>query len=509
MQKIQIEGGAPLNGEVQISGAKNAVLPILCATLLADEPVEISNVPHLHDVVTTAKLLAGLGAEITIDQGTIGKGSESGIVVDPRSVNSHVAPYELVKTMRASVLVLGPLLAKYGAAEVSLPGGCAIGSRPVDLHIKGLQALGAEISVEHGFIKARADRLKGGRVVFDMVSVGATENVLMAASLAKGTSVLENAAMEPEIVDLADCLNAMGAQIEGAGTNRIVVHGVERLHGGKHAVVPDRIETGTFLVAAAMTGGRITARRTRPDTLDAVLDKLMRGRRADRDRRRPHHARHAGPAAEGGEPHHRTASGVPDRHAGAVHGDELHRRGRRRDQRNDLREPFHARAGAAAPGRGHPRRGPYGDRARRREVERRAGDGDRPARVGFADPRGAGGRWRDDHRPHLPPRSWLREHRGEAVGAGGADSARGLIVREERRSSSLARRPNVGSSKFFWEKNLKLPTLGHHLAGRFDQGFFARAVVGGCKASFAGSRSFPSAEPLSLRERGWGEGPAL
>jgi len=274
MQKILIEGGVPLNGEVQISGAKNAVLPILCATLLADEPVQISNVPHLHDVVTTAKLLAGLGAEITIDQGTIGKGSESGIVVDPRSVHSHVAPYELVKTMRASVLVLGPLLAKHGAAEVSLPGGCAIGSRPVDQHIKGMQALGAEISVDHGFIKARADRLKGGRVVFDMVSVGATENVLMAATLAEGTSVLENAAMEPEIVDLAECLKVMGAQIEGAGSNRIVVHGVERLHGGKHSVVADRIETGTFLVAVAMTGGRVTVRGARPDTLDAVLDKL-------------------------------------------------------------------------------------------------------------------------------------------------------------------------------------------------------------------------------------------
>ncbi len=275
MQKIVVEGGVPLSGEVQISGAKNAVLPILCATLLADEPMAISNVPHLHDVVTTAKLLAGLGAEITIDQGTIGKGSESGIVVDPRSVNSHVAPYELVKTMRASVLVLGPLLAKYGAAEVSLPGGCAIGSRPVDLHIKGMQALGAEVSVDHGFIKARVNgRLKGGRVVFDMVSVGATENVLMAAALADGTSVLENAAMEPEIVDLAECLRAMGARIEGAGSGRIVVHGVERLHGGSHAVVPDRIEAGTFLVAAAMTGGRITARGTRPDTMDAVLDKL-------------------------------------------------------------------------------------------------------------------------------------------------------------------------------------------------------------------------------------------
>ena len=274
MDKIVVEGGQPLNGEVQISGAKNAVLPILCATLLADEPVEISNVPHLHDVVTTAKLLAGLGAGITVDQGTIGRGSESGVVVDPRSVNSHVAPYELVKTMRASVLVLGPLLAKYGDAEVSLPGGCAIGSRPVDLHIKGLQALGAEINVDHGFIKASAKRLKGARHVFEMVSVGATENVMMAAALAQGTTVLENAAMEPEIVDLAECLKAMGAKIEGAGTGRIVIEGVERLHGGKHSVVADRIETGTFLVAGAMTGGRVVARKARPDTLDAVLDKL-------------------------------------------------------------------------------------------------------------------------------------------------------------------------------------------------------------------------------------------
>ena len=268
MQKIIVQGGQPLKGEVLISGAKNAVLPILCATLLADAPVEISNVPHLHDVVTTAKLLGELGAGITID-------AQYGITVDPTTVNSQVASYELVKTMRASVLVLGPLLAKYGKAEVSLPGGCAIGSRPVDLHIKALQSLGAEISVENGFIKARRNgRLKGARHVFDLVSVGATENLLMAATLAEGTSVIENAAMEPEIVDLADCLKALGAQIEGAGSNRIVVHGVERLHGGAHSVVADRIETGTFLVAAAMTGGRVTVRRARPDTMDAVLDKL-------------------------------------------------------------------------------------------------------------------------------------------------------------------------------------------------------------------------------------------
>ncbi|NUS37968.1 MAG: UDP-N-acetylglucosamine 1-carboxyvinyltransferase [Lysobacter sp.] len=266
MQKIVVEGGVPLHGEVRISGAKNAVLPILCAALLADGPVVIRNVPQLHDVRTTLKVLSELGAGIRADGDLI--------EIDPRSVHSQVAPYELVKTMRASVLVLGPLLAKHGAAEVSLPGGCAIGSRPVDQHIKGMQALGADVTVDHGFIKASAKRLRGARVVFDMVSVGATENVLMAAVLAEGTSVLENAAMEPEIVDLADCLKAMGARIEGAGTPRITVEGVDRLHGGEHAVVADRIETGTFLVAAAMTGGHVTATHARPDTLDAVLDKL-------------------------------------------------------------------------------------------------------------------------------------------------------------------------------------------------------------------------------------------
>ena len=268
MDKIIVSGGVALDGEVRISGAKNAVLPILCATLLAHEPVEIANVPHLHDVRTTARLLGGLGAGI-------GHDIAAGIVrVDPSTVDSHLAPYELVRTMRASVLVLGPLLARHGAAEVSLPGGCAIGSRPVDLHIKALEALGAEIVVEHGFIKARAGRLRGGHVDFEMVSVGATENVLMAATLADGTTTIDNAACEPEIVDLAACLVAMGARIEGAGTSRITVHGVDRLHGARHEVIADRIETGTFLVAGAITGGRVTATRARADTLGAVLHKL-------------------------------------------------------------------------------------------------------------------------------------------------------------------------------------------------------------------------------------------
>ena len=267
MAKIVITGGEPLNGDVQISGAKNAVLPILAATLLADGPISIGNVPHLHDVTTTMELLGAMGVQLMVDE-------KLTITADPRFITSTVAPYELVKTMRASILVLGPLLARFGHAEVSLPGGCAIGSRPVEQHIRGLQALGAEVSVENGFIKARAERLKGGRYVFDMITVTGTENVLMAAALAKGTTVLENCAQEPEVVDLANCLIAMGADIEGAGSNRIVVHGVDRLAGIHYDVLPDRIETGTFLVAGAMTGGRVTARRTRADIMDAVLVKL-------------------------------------------------------------------------------------------------------------------------------------------------------------------------------------------------------------------------------------------
>ncbi|MFO0520400.1 MAG: UDP-N-acetylglucosamine 1-carboxyvinyltransferase [bacterium] len=267
MAKIVIAGGEALNGEVQISGAKNAVLPILCATLLAENAVEIGNVPHLHDVTTTMELLGEMGVQLIVDE-------KLTITADPRHVTNPVAPYELVKTMRASILVLGPLVARFGHAQVALPGGCAIGSRPVDQHIRGLQALGAEVVVEGGFIKATAKRLKGARYVFDMVTVTGTENVMMAATLAEGTTVLENCAQEPEVVDLAHCLNAMGARVEGAGSNRITIHGVDRLHGGRYDVLPDRIETGTFLVAGAMTGGRVMARRTRADTMDAVLAKL-------------------------------------------------------------------------------------------------------------------------------------------------------------------------------------------------------------------------------------------
>lgn len=267
MAKIVISGGDALNGDVWISGAKNAVLPILAATLLADEPVSISNVPHLHDVTTTMELLGQMGVQLVLDE-------RMKIHVDPRSTNNLSAPYDLVKTMRASILVLGPLVARYGEANVSLPGGCAIGSRPVDLHIKGLQALGADVTVENGYIRARAKRLKGARIYMDIVTVTGTENIMMAAALASGTTIIENAAQEPEVVDLANCLNAMGAKVDGAGTATITIEGVERLHGTDYEVLPDRIETGTFLVAGAITGGRVLAKRARPKTLDAVLAKL-------------------------------------------------------------------------------------------------------------------------------------------------------------------------------------------------------------------------------------------
>jgi len=256
-----------LSGKVEISGAKNAALPILAGTLLATKPVTVRNVPHLKDVTTTIALLQTMGVQVTIDEHT-------NVSVDASEVNRLEAPYELVKTMRASILVLGPLVARFGQASVSLPGGCAIGARPVNLHVAGLQAMGATVTVENGFIKARAERLKGAQIVFDVVTVTGTENLLMAAVLADGVTVLENAAREPEVKDLADFLSGMGAKIEGAGTGTITVEGVESLGDTEHFVLPDRIETGTYLVGAAMTGGKIRVEKTAPETLDAVLIKL-------------------------------------------------------------------------------------------------------------------------------------------------------------------------------------------------------------------------------------------
>jgi UDP-N-acetylglucosamine 1-carboxyvinyltransferase len=268
MDKLLIQGGVPLEGEVRISGAKNAALPILCASLLTADPLTVSNVPHLKDVTTTLALLGQMGVEVALDE-------KLGVELRAVALAHPVAPYEMVKTMRASILVLGPMLARFGEARVSLPGGCAIGLRPVDLHIKGLQAMGAEIEIEHGYIHAKVNRLKGARILMDLVSVTGTENLMMAATLAEGTTVIENAAREPEVVDLANCLNAMGARIEGAGNTMITIQGMSRLSGARYRVMPDRIETGTFLVAAAAAGGRIRLKATRPDILDAVLDKLI------------------------------------------------------------------------------------------------------------------------------------------------------------------------------------------------------------------------------------------
>lgn len=267
MDKLLIEGGTTLSGNVTISGAKNAALPILAGTLLATEKVVVRNVPHLKDVTTMLSLLQMMGVEVTVDDHLT-------VEINASEVSSREAPYDLVKTMRASILVLGPLLARFGEADVSLPGGCAIGARPVNLHVAGLQAMGADVVVENGFIKARADRLKGAHIVFDTVTVTGTENLLMAAVLADGETVLENAAREPEVTDLANFLIGMGAKIEGAGSSTIVVQGVEKLGGTEYSVLPDRIETGTYLVAAAMTGGHIRAIKTAPDTLEAVLIKL-------------------------------------------------------------------------------------------------------------------------------------------------------------------------------------------------------------------------------------------
>ncbi|KPJ81652.1 MAG: UDP-N-acetylglucosamine 1-carboxyvinyltransferase [Gammaproteobacteria bacterium SG8_30] len=267
MDKLQITGGTALDGEVRISGAKNAALPILAASLLSDEPVTIGNVPHLRDVTTMISLLGGMGAGVTV-------GDRMRVEVDASTVRQLVAPYDLVKTMRASILVLGPLVARFGAADVSLPGGCAIGARPVNLHVEGLEALGAEMAIEGGYIRARAGKLRGARIVLDTVTVTGTENLMMAATLAEGQTVIENAAREPEVVDLAQCLAAMGARISGAGTDTLVIDGVPRLHGCSYDVVPDRIEAGTYLVAGAITGGRVRVREVRPDHLDAVVAKL-------------------------------------------------------------------------------------------------------------------------------------------------------------------------------------------------------------------------------------------
>lgn len=267
MERLLINGGHSLHGEIRISGAKNAALPVMAATLLAEGPMKVGNIPHLHDVTTTMELLGRMGVGLTVHEGME-------VEVDTSTIGEFKAPYELVKTMRASILVLGPLLARFGYAEVSLPGGCAIGSRPVDVHISGLRAMGAELEIEEGYIKGRAKRLSGAHIHMDISTVTGTENLMMAAALAQGKTVLENAAREPEVVDLANCINAMGGRVEGAGTKTLVIEGVESLTGISHKVLPDRIETGTYLTAVAMTLGRVKLKDTEPKLLEVVIDKL-------------------------------------------------------------------------------------------------------------------------------------------------------------------------------------------------------------------------------------------
>ena len=417
MDKLQINGGIPLEGEVRISGAKNATLPIVAGALLADGPVTIRNVPHLQDVTTMIELLGRMGVSVTIDE-------KMRIEIDPTTTRECFAPYELVKTMRASILVLGPLLARFGKADVSLPGGCAIGARPVNIHVAGLQAMGADINIDGGYIRARAGRLKGARLVLETVTVTGTENLMMAATLADGETIIENAAREPEVVDLAKFLIAMGAKIQGAGTDKILIQGVEKLRATSYEVQPDRIEGGTYLVAGAITSGMVRIKNTEPEHLDAVTAKLREAGakvgigpnwiEVDMKGKRPKSV------------DMRTAPypGVSHRHAGAVRGAQHHRRRRRHHRRNHLREPLHAHAGNAPAGRRDPPRGQHRHHQGRAEAERRAGHGHRPARFGQPGAGRPGGRGPYRDRAHLPHRSRLRSARRKARAARRADPPR-------------------------------------------------------------------------------------
>jgi UDP-N-acetylglucosamine 1-carboxyvinyltransferase len=401
MEQLKINGGRRLVGEVRISGAKNAALPILAASLLTAEDLVLHNVPDLADVRTMLKLLEGMGVKI--------ERSGSDVRLCAGAVTSTEAPYELVKTMRASVLVLCPLTARFGSATVSLPGGCAIGARPVDQHIKGLRALGADVEIDHGYVKARAGRLTGTRIVTDMVTVTGTENLIMAAVLADGETVIENAAREPEVVDLCDCLTAMGAKISGAGTSVIRIEGVRSLHGAEHTVIPDRIEAGSFFVAAVVTGGDVLATHCCPGHLVAVLDKLTEaGAKLDIGKDWVRVRMEGRPKAVS----LRTAplSGLSHRHAGAVHDARLRGAGHGPHHRDDFREPLHARSRACAARSSDLNRRTYCNCPRRKRFNGCYHNGYRPARFGFPCDCGACRRGELHRRPHLPSRPRLRAH---------------------------------------------------------------------------------------------------
>jgi diadenosine tetraphosphate (Ap4A) HIT family hydrolase len=387
MDKLRIQGGSRLRGRVRIGGAKNAALPALAATLLTDDAVLLRNLPRVRDVRTMLRVLEQLGAS-TADAG------DGAVRVQVERIGSFEAPYDLVKTMRASILALGPLVARHGRARVSLPGGCAIGERPVNFHIEGLREMGAQVEVAHGYVEARAESLRGAEITFPRKTVTGTENLMMAAALARGTTVLNNCAKEPEVVDLAQLLVRMGAAIDGVGSDRIVVEGRERLGGAEHTVIPDRIEAGTYLIAGALTGDD-----------------------ADRDRRGSPARSRAGEAAPA-RPAHRDLSRLPDRHAGAVHGPGQPGPGQLARDRDDLRAPLHARRRAAAHGRGRADPGRVVARRRPQPALRRAGDGHGPARLGVSRARRARRRGRDRDRPHLSSRSRLRDDGAEAGRAG-------------------------------------------------------------------------------------------
>ena len=410
MDKIRVVGGRALEGTVRISGAKNASLPDLCAALLTDQPVTLHNVPEVRDIRTMGRVLAALGAEVEFRVGGV-------VDVKARTLTSLEAPYDLVKTMRASVLVLGPLVAREGRARVSLPGGCAIGARPINLHLAALEKMGATITVDHGYVEARAERLRGAEIYFDTVTVTGTENVMMAASRAEGETIIRNAACEPEVVDLADLLVNMGAKIQGAGGPVIRVDGVDTLHGADHTVIPDRIETGTFVAACAIAGGEIEIRGCEPLHLKAVLEKLREtGVRIEEG---PENLRVRAPRSpEGGERQHPGLSGLPHRHAGPVHG--AHDPGHRHEHpdRDHLREPLHARCGAGAHGRPPAGRGPHRHRDRAHAALGGPGHGHRPARLRLPGGGGARGRGRDHRGPRLPPGPRVLPHRRKATRPG-------------------------------------------------------------------------------------------
>ena len=396
MDKFVIRGGNPLLGTVRISGAKNAALPAMAAALLTEEPVILENIPQVRDIETERKLLAAMGAEVELGYGR----AQHRTTICCRDLVNPEASYELVKTMRASTLVLGPLLARMKTARVSLPGGCAIGARPINLHLKGLQKLGAKITQEHGYIEARAERLKGARIVFEKITVTGTEDLLMAATLAEGETMLENCAREPEVVDLANLLNKMGAQIEGAGSHKIRVRGVDKLHGARHRIIPDRIEAGTFVIAGALTGGDLLVTGCDPVHLDALLLKLEDcGVTVQRNGESVRIVGN-GPL-KCSDIITEEYPGFPDRYAGAVHGAGDTGRRHQHHHGKHLREPLHACAGAGAHGRQRQdRRQPRGG-TRTDSVERRSGAGQRSARVGVAGHCGAGCRWRDHHRSRV------------------------------------------------------------------------------------------------------------